>query len=222
MTLAKKAAGALRIFTERLSVRRDNGPIGTMVELQYFVSTRASFVAQKTLYGYLKARMGTRYPGMFEDDVFVRSVNIAKSHVYAACLSDLTVYAVAQALADAPADDTAYRGTALDCYAGALRENADGLADEFDFDDAVAAFADRLSVTDWKQAALDRTNFTDSPRALVRWAPIADEHKKRDADIVDNSISFAWSEVRQNFLKRVDREAVRSDFAAASKKASAG
>ncbi|EIM73317.1 hypothetical protein A33O_16150 [Nitratireductor aquibiodomus RA22] len=40
--------------------------------------------------------MGTRYPSMFEDDVFIGSINIAKLHVFAACLSDLTIHAVAK------------------------------------------------------------------------------------------------------------------------------
>ncbi|MGB0632545.1 MAG: hypothetical protein ACPGRZ_17795 [Alphaproteobacteria bacterium] len=187
-----------------------------MPALQYFVSTRASFVAQKTLYGYLKARMGTRYPSMFEDDVFVQSINIAKSHIYAACLSDLTIYTVAQAWADARVDETAYRKAALDCYARALSDNADELAEEFDVNASIETFTARLSQTDWNENALDRNNFTASPRALVKWAPIADAHKKYDVDIVDNSISFAWSEVRQNFLKRVDRDSMRLELEQAS------
>lgn len=211
MSFARKTAETIRIFTDRLTVRRDNGPIGTMVALQYFVSTRSSFVAQKTLYGYLKARMGTRYPSMFEDDVFVQSINIAKSHIYAACLSDLTIYALAQAWADVRVDEATYRKAALDCYAAALSENAEELAPEFDINDSIAAFTARLGQTDWKEGALDRTNFTASPQALVKWAPIADGHKKYDVDIVDNSISFAWSEVRQNFLKRLDRDALQEE-----------
>ena len=182
-----------------------------MVALQYFISTRSSFVAQKTLYGYLKARMGTRYPSMFEDDVFVQSINIAKSHIYAACLSDLTIYALAQAWSDNRMDEAGYRKAALDCYAAALSDNAEELAPEFDVNDSIALFTARLGRTDWKDGALGRANFSASPQALVKWAPIADDHKKYDVDIVDNSISFAWSEVRQDFLKRLDREALQRE-----------
>ncbi len=212
MSLTRKAAETLRVFTDRLSVRRDSEPIGTLVSLQYFVSTRSAFVAQKTLYGYLKARMGTRYPSMFEDDVFLQSINIAKSHIFAACLSDLTIYALAQAWTDASPDEAAFRKAALDCFAGALSENSEELSDEFDIDDSIVIFTVRIGQTDWKKDALDRNNFTASPRALVKWAPIADAHKKYDVDIVDNSISFAWSEVRQNFLKRLDREALQQEL----------
>ena len=74
-------------FAARFGTRRDKGPIDSPEKLNQFVATRSAFIAQKTLYGYLKTRMGTSYPRMFEDDVFVSSINIAKMHVFSACLS---------------------------------------------------------------------------------------------------------------------------------------
>jgi len=94
--ILRKARALLPEFVGRLTVRRESGPIATVDELAGFVSTRAAFTAQKTLYGYLKTRMGTRYPTMFEDDAFVASIDIAKLHVYAACLADLALFAVSR------------------------------------------------------------------------------------------------------------------------------
>lgn len=209
MSLIDNARKTLHIFASRLSVRRDNGPINTVAGLNYFVATRASFVAQKSLYGYLKTRMGTRYPSMFEDDVFVQSINIAKAHVFAGCLSDLTIYAVAHAFG-AGTDETACRTVAMKCYAGALAENADQLPPEFSAQVSTGEFAARLAATAWSDKALTRENFTESPRALFDWAPIAPELKKNDHEIVRNSINFAFHEVRQNYMKRLDADAVRS------------
>lgn len=81
MPFLVRAKAFLPEFLARLTVRRDSGPIDTVESLCRFVSTRAAFVAQKTLYGYLKTRMGTRYPRMFEDDVLIASIDVAKMHV---------------------------------------------------------------------------------------------------------------------------------------------
>lgn len=211
MSLIENARNTLHIFASRLSVRRDNGPINSVAALNYFAATRASFVAQKSLYGYLKTRMGTRYPSMFDDDVFVESINIAKAHVFAACLSDLTIFTVAHAF-ESEIGDTDRKSVALKCYGAALSENENELPPQFSASESTNAFTTRLQGTSWNDAALTRENFTESPRALFDWAPIAPELKKNDHEIVRNSINFAFHEVRQNYTKRLDAEAVRADW----------
>ena len=61
--------------------------------LRRFLETRASHVTQISLYGYLRTRAGVRYPELFANDDFVRSIDIAKWYIWLACLSDLAVYA---------------------------------------------------------------------------------------------------------------------------------
>ena len=80
-----------RIF----GVRFDKSPIQTLDSLVEFIQSRAAYVAQTALYGYLKTRMGTRFRVIFEDDEFAPSINNAKWSTYGACLSDLTVFAAA-------------------------------------------------------------------------------------------------------------------------------
>ena len=137
MSIVSNARNVIRIFTDRLSIRRDSGPIGSIGELEYFVATRASFVSQKTLYGYVKARMGTRYPSMFEDDVFVESVNIAKAHVFAACVADLTIFAFANAYSNGGYAESDFRKAALQCFSNALDGNRDALPEAFSLTDSV-------------------------------------------------------------------------------------
>ena len=45
--------------------------------LAIFLNTRASHVAQTSLYGYLRTRAGTRFPEMFENPDILKSINIA-------------------------------------------------------------------------------------------------------------------------------------------------
>ncbi|MEO3431410.1 hypothetical protein AAFN88_21310 [Pelagibius sp. CAU 1746] len=204
-------------FIARLTVRRESEPVDSLSGLHRFVSTRAAFIAQKTLYGYLKTRMGTRYPSMFEDDFFVSSINVAKMHVYAACLSDLAVFAVRRAFCDAAVDDGLRRRAALGCYERGLADNAEQAAgaEAFSPSEALQAFERRLAFFDWHGGAGGSDLFTESPSALVRWAPIAPELKQFDREIVENSVRFAWREVRRQFEKRIDGAAVAAEAQAA-------
>lgn len=197
----------------RLMSRAENKPIESLDELYAYVGTRAAFVAQKTLYGYLKTRMGTRYPSMFEDDVFVESINIAKFEVFAACLSDLAIYAVARATEGAEIPTGVRKKAALECYALAIAENAGDGLDAEKIRLWTKAFEERLDRTLWAGAALANDNFSESPQALYDWAPIAPQLKHYDEEIVKNSIRFAWHEVRIQLMRRLDREAIIRELA---------
>ena len=63
-------------------------------------------------------------------------------------------------------------------------------------------------MVDWTRAGSGRESFGTSPAALVRWAPIAPELKRHDEEIVENSVRFAWQEVRADLDRRLDAEAI--------------
>jgi hypothetical protein len=212
MTAIPQQAGGLWHRVLRLLwTRRETAPIDSIAKLQDFLGTRAAYVAQKTLYGYVKARMGIRYPAMFENADVIASLNIAKLHVFVACLSDLTVYAVGNALHNRPVGNDERQELARQCYRAALRDIAVDAPAPLT-QDAVDEFERRLADTDWRKGALQPENFTASPRALFRWAPIADNLKKFDTEIIENSITFAWRDIREQFRKRIDAAAVGDDW----------
>lgn len=201
------------------SFRRRNRVIDSLESLEDFVATRAAFVAQKTLYGYLKTRIGTRYPRMFEEEVFVQSVNIAKFHVFAACLSDLAIYATAHAFKETSVSANSRQDLALKFYRRAMADNICEAPAEFSSEDSIQTFAKRLVGTDWAAGALHRHNFNYSPAALSKWAPIAPELKDDDTEIIENSIKFAWRDIREQYQKRLQPEDVVNDWLAQSQNA---
>lgn len=207
-----RLAVAWRAFAARFSTRGNEGPIDSVDKLFDFAATRSAFVAQKKLYGYVKTRMGTRYVSMFEDETFIASINIAKMHVFAACLSDLTVFCVARAasLGGLAADER--DAMARDCYRRGIAPYADQAPTPDSADEWVAAFDKRVGDIHWDNAAATGEVFELSPKALLRWAPIAPEHKKYDAEIVRNSIRFAWNEVRMDYRARLDADALRGSL----------
>lgn len=215
--LLDKARALLPEFIGRLSFRRESGAIGTVDSLAEFVSTRAAFVAQQTLFGYLKTRMGTRYPTHFEDDAFVASIDIAKLNVYAACLADLALFVSARTRRDSglalPDEDC--RRLALFCFSRGLADNAEAGAAVTTFSPAAAqsAFERRLAFWTWDGGPQGGAIFSESPAALIRWAPIAPELKALDQEIVENSIKFKWLEVRAELDRRFEPAAVAADLA---------
>lgn len=174
--------------------------------LRQFLDSRASHVAQIALYGYLRTRAGARYPELFANDDFVQSINIAKWYIWLACLSDLAVYAgglVAGRTGSARAAvkhlvegavDSILADTGIPVDAGPeFRTLADGLRS-------------RLEACDWALVQDNETPFAESPAALINWAPVFDDLKRLDDEIVRNSMRFRWQEVRRDLRRDLDAD----------------
>jgi len=196
-----------------LRTRSETAPIDSVAKLSEFVATRSAYVAQKTLYGYVKTRMGARYPAMFEDKNIIASLNIAKVQMFAACLSDLTVYAVATALHESDMSSDTCIALARQCYVDGLRRNTGGAPEQFSRQDCIDQFERRLGLTDWLELGRQPETFNCSPSALVRWAPIEEKLKRLDREVIENSVKFGWRDIRDQFRKRLDAAAVCADWA---------
>ena len=66
--------------------------IKNIEDLKGFIKKKSAWVSQVTLYSYLKTRMGTKYVLMFDDEIFLSSINKAKWNIYSIALQDLTFY----------------------------------------------------------------------------------------------------------------------------------
>ena len=195
-----------------VAVRFENRPLDSPEALSDFIRTRAAYVAQTSLYGYLKTRMGTRYVSIFQDETFAASINLAKAKTYIACLADLTVFAVATAGQDQTIEDDQRAQLARYCFERILGELADKCFDRGMIEGATSAFIERLAEVSWSEAALGEGAFTESPGALYSAAPIADELKVQDRKIVTNSIRFRWRDVRTQLRKRIDGETLFANW----------
>lgn len=186
---------------------RREEPIRDGGTLRQFLQTRASHVAQMTLYGYLRTRAGTRFPELFENDAFATSLNIAKWHVWLACLADLAVHA---------GTVLRRRHVAAEQTGALIRRLVDEILDETgvpeDAGPEYPAHAQRvrarLALCGWSAQAEDEDAFAESPTALVYWAPVVDDLKALDEAIVRNSIRYRWHEVRRELHKNLDAAAV--------------
>ena len=168
--------------------------INSKEELENFVQERSAHVAQTTLYGYLKTRIGTRYALMVEDEKFSESINIAKWNIYVAAISDLTFYVFSYLIDKKNLKENDSEKIFLSILD---KEFKNGL-DKKIFENAKNEFIVKAKNINWHNYHLSNP-FKESGLALYKWSPIADELKVLDKEIVLNSIMLKWNLVENEF-----------------------
>ena len=210
----KETIAYLFMALKALYFWRAESPIVSVDELVRYVDTRSKFVAQTTLFGYIKTRAGTRYVSLYEDETFTRSANIAKWEIWLSSLCDLATYSVAsigRRVGARPDELEALAFHIVDTVLAAEQvppERPQG------FGDVREAYAKRAHETYWHQIEPGEGPLAGSLDALIEWAPIADELKILDEAIVRNSMRFKWKKVRDQFEKLIDADAVLADWRA--------
>jgi hypothetical protein len=188
-----------------VGLRREalEGPIDSGAALARFLEERASFLAQTSLYGYLQTRAGMRYPELFDDDAFVASINVAKWQLWLDCLSDLSVYAGSR-IAHGRPDETPRIGRAMEALVGSVLDRTGTPAEAGPpYAGHALRVRDRVARTEWLEVGPGEAAFTESPAGIVRWAPVRDDLKALDEEIVRNSVRFRWQAVRRDFAAQL-------------------
>lgn len=195
-----------------------DSPILTVADLIAFTETRAKYASQTTLFGYIKTRAGTQYGRLFQNELYAQSINIAKWEIYLAALGDLAVYNTANIGLKTGASDAEMRALAAHLVDAVLLNEDEVPKDRAGgFDDVRPNFEVRAGTVAWKVCATGEAAFNRSLDALVEWAPISDELKKYDVEIVRNSLRFKWKTVRDQFEPLLDADAVMNDWRTLSK-----
>ena len=173
--------------------------IGNLDELEDFIQSKSAWVTQVTLYGYLKTRMGTRYVLHFENDEFMKSVNLAKWNIYATSLQDLTFFSFSYLKTNLNYQELE---NAKEVFSKILdSESANKMPLEI-IEEARNNFDERLQNINWDTYCNDLP-FNSSALSLYKWAPIADELKTLDRKIVLNSVILKWDIIKKEFIERV-------------------
>ena len=157
-------------------------------DLQKFIQQRSAHVTQNTLYGYLKTRMGHKFTVMVQDDIFSKSINIAKWNIYMVAIADCTFYTFSYLISEKNLKENDCKNIYFNIIE---KEKENGLSDEV-HQKAQKEFLSRYDNVDFNNYHLDNP-FKESCLALYNWAPIADELKKLDKEIVLNSMRLKWN-----------------------------
>ena len=165
-------------------------------DLQKFIQQRSAHVTQTTLYGYLKTRIGVKFTAMVEDDVFSKSINIAKWNIYMTAIADCSLYVFSYLIVEKNLKENDCKEIYLDIIEN---EKENGLTDEI-YQRAKQEFLNRYDKINFNKYYLENP-FKESCLALYNWAPIADELKTLDKEIVLNSMRLKWNLKIEEFKK---------------------
>ncbi|MEM7243439.1 MAG: hypothetical protein AAF429_14760 [Pseudomonadota bacterium] len=189
-------------------MRLKSEPFASPDDLAEFCQTRASHVAQVTLFGYLKTRMGTKHRVLFEDEVFSPAIQDAAARLFSTCLADILLYSVARLVRDGQLDGKTAKAFTLQVYEQRLN---DGLADyprkeisDAVIKDGVSRIKGRVKIAKWPDLMDIYKTFRPSEVDIVRFAPVSEEFKEQDKIIVGNSVRLKWNDVRAQLVKRLD------------------
>ena len=174
--------------------------ITNISELKLFIQRKSAWVAQETLYGYLKTRMGAKYILMFDDEIFLGSINKAKWNIYAVALQDLTFYCLSYLKNNSNFNDIS---KANDIYKEILNDEAKNEMPNDIIESSQKKFNERLEKIDWQKYYLNLP-FNESALALYEWSPIAEELKSLDKKIVLNSMILKWDNIKKEFIKLIN------------------
>jgi hypothetical protein len=169
--------------------------INNILELKNFIQKKSAWVSQETLYGYLKTRMGAKYVLMFEDEVFLGSINKAKWNIYVIALQDLIFYCLSYLKNNLNFDLTL---KANEIYEEILNEEIKNQIPHDVVEKSKKKFNERIEEIDW-QKYYSSSPFNESALALYEWSPVAEELKTLDKKIVLNSMILKWDNVKKEF-----------------------
>ena len=174
--------------------------IKNLDELEQFIQTKSAWVAQVTLYGYLKTRMGTRYVLHFENDKFMSSVDQAKWNIYSIALQDLTFFIFSYLKVNLNYQQV---DKSAEIFNKILDDETSNKMPIEIIEKAKKDFNERLSNIKW-DIHFNDLPFNHSALSLYEWAPIAEDLKKLDRKIVLNSVILKWDVVKKEFKERIE------------------
>ena len=168
-------------------------------DIENFIKKRAAHITQNTLYGYLRTRIGTRYVSMFQDEVFLKSINIARWNIFSVAAQDLLNYIfsylyTSQNFRNLEETKRIYKNILLE-------QTTHGLTNDI-IEKSLAGYEKRFREINWNNYH-DQDPFKDSSHALFYWSPIADDLKELDKEIVINSMQLKWRNITEEFRKLI-------------------
>ena len=187
-------------FKPLLKYLRPKKKIDNYQDLKNFIQKKSAWISQVTLYGYLKTRMGAKYVLMFEDEIFLGSINKAKWNIYAEALQDFCLYSISYLKDIHQKHDTE---KAKEIFLEILSNEEKNQMPIEIIEKSKREFSERLNKIDWEKH-YKNLPFNNSAIALYEWSPVAEELKSLDRKIVLNSMILKWDIIKKEFSQLIN------------------
>ncbi len=168
-------------------------------DIENFINKRSAHITQGTLYGYLRTRIGVRYVALFQDEVFLQSINIARWNIFSVATQDLINYIFSylytfQNFRDFEELKKIYKNILLE-------QKKNGLTADI-IEKSLLDYEKKFNEINWSNY-YKKDPFKNSSYALFYWSPIADELKELDKEIVINSMQLKWKNIAEEFRELI-------------------
>ena len=167
-------------------------------DLRNFISNKSAFVSQFTLYGYLRTRMGgINFYKSLNDVPFGTSVNIARWNIFLVSVQDLLLFTFSYIYNKQDRNIITYANS----FFKKILEEQQPFGLEIELKNkSIKEFDERIKKVNWHMCYKQKP-FEKSCEALFTWAPIADQLKDLDKEIVINSMDVQWQNIMIDFVK---------------------
>jgi hypothetical protein len=167
-------------------------------DLRNFISNKSAYVSQFTLYGYLRTRMGgINFYKSLNDVPFGTSVNIARWNIFLVSVQDLLLFTFSYIYNKQDRNIITYANS----FFKKILEEQQPFGLEIEFKNkSIMEFDERIKKVNWHMCYKQKP-FEKSCEALFTWAPIADQLKDLDREIVINSMDVQWQNIMIDFVK---------------------
>ena len=139
-------------------------------------------------------------------------MKIARWHIYGAAICDLTLFSAAQLYVHAEFSAEKAQAFSTSILDDILPNYPQDDIDNSQFDEMCTRGKQRAALANWGSIATGPAAFQSSSDAVFRWAPIADELKCDDEEIVRNSIHLRWIGVRRDLKELFQHTAIADDW----------
>ncbi|MDA1283970.1 MAG: hypothetical protein O3C61_03505 [Proteobacteria bacterium] len=144
--------------------------------------------------------MGTRYVSLFEDENILQSINIAKNEIYIQSIQDLTLYSLHHLKTNLNSNEF---NKAINIYQEILENDTNIEITDEKKNQLINQFNQIISHINW-DIYIATNEFEKSCEALYMWAPVADELKILDREIILNSMILKWKNIKVEFKKLIN------------------
>lgn len=184
-------------------------PIRDLGSLKDSVRADGAFLAQGSSYAYLRARSGTHADRLFRDPGFAAALNLCKWETFAAATADMLVLAEAELRQHHRLPPSVLAELFAQLYEETLslepvpeHRRAEGW--EMD----ILQFAGRIEEASRLPRPPLRRIVRNTGERLMRHAPVTEEVRRVDRQMVFNNVEFRFIERLSALRRRLDRERV--------------
>ncbi|MGE0714225.1 MAG: hypothetical protein AB7P02_02180 [Alphaproteobacteria bacterium] len=172
------------------------------------LSSQAAFVAQKLVTEYCQAKAGRHWPQLSMEETFVAALGRARWEAFAAILADVFVLAEGILRPAAGGEAQALRAPLVRLYAASLGAYPRPAHRPDGWDDAVAAFDERLASVQQAEPAAPRIVAAIGGHRMFETLPIALGMRRDDEPMVVNGVAFHLTAMIGRLRRRIDAPAV--------------